>query len=185
MSQCGSTPSPHPPAQNADCVNVLNDAEELDFRTQYDIVFREGDLNDDPFAGININSKFYYMYTLPSILKDDVSPIYLSINIQSLNSKFDELRMQILDLVNKNVQIDVIALQEVWEIRDPNTVIIPGFQPLVYKTRANIRGGGVGFYVKGTVRPDWICMRVVSLKSPLKGHQPLYVFNFLFLILNF
>jgi hypothetical protein len=31
---------------------------------------------------------------------------------------------------------------------------------------------------KGTVGPDWICMRVVSLESPLKGHQPLYVFNF-------
>ena len=27
-------------------------------------------------------------------------------------------------------------------------------------------------------------MRVVSLESPLKGHQPLYVLNFLFLILN-
>jgi len=27
-------------------------------------------------------------------------------------------------------------------------------------------------------------MKVVSLESPLKGHQPLYVFNFLFLILN-
>ncbi len=27
-------------------------------------------------------------------------------------------------------------------------------------------------------------MRVVSLESPLKGHQPLYVFNFIFLILN-
>ncbi len=31
---------------------------------------------------------------------------------------------------------------------------------------------------KGTVRPDWICMRVVSLESPLKVHQPLYVLNF-------
>ncbi len=39
-------------------------------------------------------------------------------------------------------------------------------------------------YIKGTVRPDWICMRVVSLESPLKGHEPLYVLNFLFLILN-
>ncbi len=28
-------------------------------------------------------------------------------------------------------------------------------------------------------------MRVVSLESPLKGHQPLYVLNFLCLILNF
>ncbi len=32
--------------------------------------------------------------------------------------------------------------------------------------------------IKGTVWPDWICMRVVSLESTLKGHQPLYVFNF-------
>jgi hypothetical protein len=37
---------------------------------------------------------------------------------------------------------------------------------------------------KGTVRPDWICMRVISLESPLKGHQPLHVFNFFVLILN-
>ncbi len=30
------------------------------------------------------------------------------------------------------------------------------------------------FYLfKGTVRPDWIYMRVVSLESPLKAHQPL------------
>jgi hypothetical protein len=41
-----------------------------------------------------------------------------------------------------------------------------------------------GNRIKGTVRPDWICMRMVSLERPLKGHQPLYVFNFLVLILN-
>ena len=33
---------------------------------------------------------------------------------------------------------------------------------------------------KGTVQPDWICMRVVSLESPLKGHQLLYVLIFYF-----
>jgi hypothetical protein len=32
---------------------------------------------------------------------------------------------------------------------------------------------------KGTVRPDWICMRVVSLESPFKGHHTLLLFNFL------
>ncbi len=37
---------------------------------------------------------------------------------------------------------------------------------------------------KGTVRPYWICMRVVPLESPLKGHQPLYVFDFLISVLN-
>ncbi len=37
---------------------------------------------------------------------------------------------------------------------------------------------------KGTVRPDWIWMGVVPLESPLKGHQPLYVFDFLISVLN-
>ncbi len=48
------------------------------------------------------------------------------------------------------------------------------------------RGGfvSVNFIFKGTVRPDWICMRVVPLESPLKGHQPLYVFDFLISVLN-
>jgi hypothetical protein len=103
------------------------------------------------------------MYNLPSILKDGVSPIYLSVNIQSLNSKFDELRMQILELVNKNVQIDAIALQEVWEIRDPLSLIIPGFQPLVCKTRTNMRGGGIGFYVK-----EGINFKIMDNLSPFE-----------------
>jgi hypothetical protein len=65
-------------------------------------------------------------------------------------------------------------------IADPNPDPNLGSQ-----TNADPRGSGSWSDFKGTVRPDWICMRVVSLKSPLKGHQPLYVFNFLFLILNF
>ncbi len=38
--------------------------------------------------------------------------------------------------------------------------------------------------VKGTVQTDWICTRVVPLESPLKGHQPLLVLNFLISLLN-
>ncbi len=39
--------------------------------------------------------------------------------------------------------------------------------------------------LKGTVRPDWICMRVVSLESPLKAHKPLLVFNFFYFTLEY
>ncbi len=34
--------------------------------------------------------------------------------------------------------------------------------------------------LKGTVRPDWIILRVVSLERPWKRHQPLQVFDFWF-----
>ncbi len=43
---------------------------------------------------------------------------------------------------SKKIQIDAIAVQEVWEVRQPETLSIPGFQNFVYKTRTNMRGGG-------------------------------------------
>jgi hypothetical protein len=55
---------------------------------------------------------------------------------------------------------------------------VPGFSFMLHLTRADLTWPYAGD--TGTVRPDWICMRVVSLESPLKGHQPLYVFNFIF-----
>ncbi len=38
----------------------------------------------------------------------------------------------------------------------------------VFFTTASVLKEVTGF--KGTVRPDWICMRVVPLESPIKGH---------------
>jgi hypothetical protein len=52
-------------------------------------------------------------------------------------------------------------------------------QPVKHKHRENEK-----MKVKGTVWPDWICMRVVPLESPLKGHQPLYILDFLISVLN-
>ncbi len=37
---------------------------------------------------------------------------------------------------------------------------------------------------KGTIRPDWIFMRVVPLDRPWKGDQPIQVFDFLISLLN-
>jgi hypothetical protein len=75
-------------------------------------------------------------------LNDNVSPIFVSINIQSLMSKYDELRSFIVELSGKKIAIDVIAVQEVWEICQPEILPIPGFQTFVCKTRSNMRGGG-------------------------------------------
>ena len=65
-----------------------------------------------------------------------------------LNSKFEQLKLQTLELISSNVKIDVIAIQETWEIRYPETLLIPGFQTLIFKNRTGMRGGGVGFYVR-------------------------------------
>ncbi len=55
------------------------------------------------------------------------------------------------------------------------------FRPILL---SNMSAGFWDIGFKGTVQPDWICMRVVPLESPLKGHQPLYVFDFLVSVMN-
>jgi hypothetical protein len=123
----------------------------------------ENDNTNDPYSELTIDSKYYDVYSLPTILHDNVSPIFLSINIQSLMSKYDELRSFIVELSSKKIVIDVIAVQEVWEVRQPEILPIPGFQTVICKTRSNMRGGGVGFYVR-----DGLTFKVVENLSPFE-----------------
>ncbi len=64
-------------------------------------------------------------------------------------SKYDELRFFFSDLLRKKVLIDVIAIQEVWEIQQPELLSIPGFQTIIHKSRTNMRGGGSWLLRKG------------------------------------
>ncbi len=123
-------PPPSPPPPVYDTIAVLNDAAHLDFRTVYNQSVHENDDSIDPYSELVIDSNYYDMYTLPSILNDNVSPIFLSINIQSLMSKYEELQFFITDMSRKKVYIDVIAIQEVWEIQQPELLPSLVFKPL-------------------------------------------------------
>jgi hypothetical protein len=54
------------------------------------------------------------------------NPLFLSLNIQNLQSKF-------------------------FELSTFTTLDIPGFQRLIFKSRSLNRGGGVGFYVRSGI----------------------------------
>jgi hypothetical protein len=142
------SPPPSPPI--VDILADLNEAAYLDFRTAYNrLSHNNNDDVNDPYEDLIIDSKFYDINTISTILHDNVSPIYLSINIQSLMSKYDELRAFVSELYSKKIPIDVIAIQEVWEIRQPELLPIPGFQTLIFKSRKNMRGGGSGLLCEG------------------------------------
>ncbi len=132
----------------------LNNQAELEFFTYYDNEFRDNAVNDDPYYGINLSSKFYDLDTLSSLCSKEKSAIYLSINIQSLMSKHEQLSMELNDLKQKNVNVDVIAIQETWDLRYPELVPLDGFNPIIFKKRRDMRGGGVGFYVRTGLNPN-------------------------------
>ncbi len=76
--------------------------------------------------------------------------------MQSLNSKHESLKEFITELVSKNVNIEIIALQEIWQVQHINLVSIPNFHPLICSQRRGMRGGGVGFYIKNTINFELI-----------------------------
>lgn len=75
--------------------------------------------------------------------------LVLSLNIRSLHSKINDLKELILeDTSNKNFNFSVVILQEVWNIRNLNTLYIDGYHPIVEKGRERKQGGGLGMYIR-------------------------------------
>jgi hypothetical protein len=92
---------------------------------------------------VQINGKFHDFdsFTSEPLIKN--SPVYININVQSLNSKHANLSDLIQEIILKGINIEIIALQEIWNIEQPQLLQIDGFN-LVYKQRVGMRGGGVG-----------------------------------------
>jgi hypothetical protein len=129
-------------------LNVINEMADLDFFTSYNAVYRDNILNDDPLFGINLDSSYHDIESLANLCNQKKSAIYLSLNVQSLMSKHENLSLEIAELEQKNITIDVIAVQEIWDLRYPELVSLAGYNSIIFKKRRNMRGGGVGFYVR-------------------------------------
>jgi exonuclease III len=72
----------------------------------------------------------------------------LSVNIQSLQSKFNEFSEFISQITIKKCKPDIIALQELWTINDADVLSLKGYHQLIFKSRSpKTQGGGVGFYI--------------------------------------
>ncbi len=103
--------------------------------------------NDDTqtFTNVNISSLYHDINSLTTNYSNSKTPLILSLNIQSLQSKFNALVDFITQLETLSITIDVIALQETWNITYPDLFTIPGFRPLILESRNNSRGGGGRF----------------------------------------
>jgi hypothetical protein len=86
---CSPPPTPPPPAPSpppmfvqSNDLDSLNAKADLEFFTFYENDYRDNTVNDDPYFGVNLSSKFYDIDTLSSLCVKEKSAIYLSINIQ-------------------------------------------------------------------------------------------------------
>ena len=96
-----------------------------------------------PYSNVTLNCEYIDTDKLCNLPSDKIS--VLSLNIQSLPSKFLELS----ELVNEFTSCpDVICLQETWKVIDNAMFPLVNYHNLETNTRSVACGGGVGIYVK-------------------------------------
>jgi hypothetical protein len=110
--------------------------------------FLSTDITDSPYSQSNFNTNYLDTLQFSEKFRNNKRLSLMSLNIQSLPSKFESLKEFICELSNTNCSPDVICLQETWNIIDPNLFSLPGYQPLIFNNRSSSQGGGVGIYIK-------------------------------------
>jgi len=137
----------------------LNNAAIYDFTGILDNFYNDTDAN--PYTtSTEPSSTFFDLPLLINKFSNNDVPIILSLNVQSLNSKFELIKQLLNELIINKVNIIALAMQEIWQILHFDMFSIPGFS-FVSATRSFGRGGGVGFYIR-----DGITFNTVPTLSP-------------------
>jgi hypothetical protein len=109
-------------------------------------------ISDDDSIGqffqTTINSTYHDTDSFIHTFSNTQDSIHLSLNIQSLNSKYESLKSFVSRLQNSGIYPDTIILQETWDIKYPTQLMLPGYQNIIYRSRLDTRGGGVGIYIR-------------------------------------
>ncbi len=71
------------------------------------------------------------------------------INVQSLTAHWEGLYDLVCNMNQNDNKLDFIGLTEIFQVHDTVNYTIPGFHPIIYKTRTdNTRArGGVGLFI--------------------------------------
>jgi hypothetical protein len=125
----------------------------LDANWDFSKIFQErfGVDDDDPVNPYNDNT-FLCSYFDESEFKNRIvhNPCLsiMSLNIQSINAKFNEFSSLIKSLQHGKCEPDIICLQELWKVHNPDLICIDGYHPIILKSRTVTQGGGVGIYIQ-------------------------------------
>jgi hypothetical protein len=110
--------------------------------------FNDLDNLDSPYLASKFSTQFMDSLSFSSKFSNSPKISYLTLNIQSLPAKYNELLELITHFSSKNCSPYAICLQEIWNVNDPNQFPLPGYQPFIFTTRSSGQGGGVGIYLK-------------------------------------
>ena len=111
-------------------------------------LFNDPENQDSPYLASKFSTQFMDTLTFSSNFSNSLDISFLTLNIQSLPSKYNELCELINSLSSNHCSPIAICLQEIWNVTDAHQFPIPGYQPFIFTARPSGQGGGVGIYLK-------------------------------------
>jgi len=139
---------------NNPAFNFLNSLDKDDIDEDQNIF--SSDFNDSPYTSSTFETSYHDPTSLINQIQNSNCISVMSRNIQSLSSKYGVFRDLILELGSASCCPDIICLQEVWTVAGADLFPLPGYQPLISKTRSTGQGGGGGLYIR-TGLPFKLC----------------------------
>jgi len=128
---------------------------DFDFACIYNnyLTSTEPDLDDlTPFI---IDDSQYYSPEQYAELSINSPTSFFCVNCQSLTAHWDSLTSLLCRLSpNSSRKWDVIGLTEIFRLHDYTNYTLTGYHPIISKTRHNSSIGGVGLYVRDTLKID-------------------------------
>jgi len=98
-----------------------------------------------PYDSVNFDCRYSDLSSFVNKSRNTRNIPIMSLNIQSLSAKFSEFKEFICILDKSNTSPDIICLQELWSIHSHSSFNLPGYDPLIYKSRSSgVQGGGGG-----------------------------------------
>jgi hypothetical protein len=118
------------------------DFESISFNVK-NVNLNEPLIEDSLFSNFKSNCLYYDENSFIQKFSNSKYPLILNMNIQYLSSKFQSLKSMVLNFLQQNIEIDLISLQEISQVENVDCLSLPGYQPLVFKSRSNSKGGGL------------------------------------------
>ena len=139
---------------NTPNINPLGTGAGIDFLDLLRVNNDDDDVDlGSPYSNSEISCEFYDTINFASTFENLSQFSMMSLNIQSLPSKFTDFEEFISELSDKNCTPDILCLQELWRLNDPDAFNLVNYQKLIFKSRnSHVQGGGVGFYVKNLIK---------------------------------
>lgn len=94
------------------------------------------------YTNIDINSNYYEEQEFCSKFSNNKNDSILSLNIQSLSSKFNDFKEFLTSIESSNFNFSIISLQEIYKIVDKEYFNIDNLI-FVFKQCSNSNGGGM------------------------------------------